>query len=68
MILDRACRVESDPLSPIRRAWDKLAFDGVHPAVEDLPRIADIKRYLAVRGLLVLGAAVLVAVALWLAR
>ena len=67
MVLDRACRVENDPLSPIRRVWDKLAFDGVHPAVEELPRIADITRYLAVRGLLVLAAAGLIAVALWLA-
>jgi para-nitrobenzyl esterase len=42
MILDHTYQVENDPLSPIRQAWDELAFDGVHPAVEDLPQIADI--------------------------
>lgn len=68
MLLDRNFRVENDPLSPIRRAWNKLPFDGVHPAVEELPRIADITHYLVVRGSITLGAAGLIAVALWLAR
>jgi para-nitrobenzyl esterase len=54
MILDRTCRVENDPLSPIRRAWDKLAFDGVHPPVEELPRIADIKRFFVLWALVML--------------
>lgn len=64
MVLDRACGVENDPLAPIRRVWDKLAFDGLHPAVEELPRIADIGRYLMIRGLLALGGLGLIAVAL----
>ena len=66
MILDRPCRVENDPRSPIRRVWDELEFDGVHPAVEDLPRIADITRYLAIRGALGLGSAAVVGLILWL--
>ncbi len=66
MTLDRTCRVENDPLSPIRRAWDRLAFDGVHPAVEELPRISDITQYLAVRALCGLGVAAALGASLWL--
>lgn len=70
MILSRKPRVENDPLSSIRRTWDELPFDGVHPACEEMPQIADITRYLAVRGVLGLAVAVLVGAAtrLWLVR
>lgn len=66
MILSRKPRVENDPLSSIRRTWDELPFDGVHPACEEMPQIADITRYLAVRGVLGLAVAVLVGAATWL--
>lgn len=42
MVLDREHRVENDPLAPIRRVWNGPAFDGLHPAVEDPPRVADL--------------------------
>ena len=55
MILDKSSAVQNDPLSAIRQVWNSLPFDGVHPAVDELPRVADILQFLAVRGLGAIG-------------
>jgi para-nitrobenzyl esterase len=66
MILDRTSAVQNDPLSTIRLAWNMLPFDGVRPAVEQLPRIADIRRYLMVRGVLLILSGALVGILFWM--
>jgi len=65
MFLDRTSRVQEDPFTVVRQVWNSLPFDGVSPAVEDLPRIADIKRYLVVRAVLAVTGMVLVGILLW---
>jgi para-nitrobenzyl esterase len=65
MVLDRTPVVRDDPLPAVRRAWDGLSFDGLRPAVEDLPRIRDIARYLLTRGAGLLGGAGLAGLLAW---
>jgi len=66
MVFDRVYRVEDDPLSPIRKVWNDIKFDGMHPSVEELPRIADIVRYLIIRSLIFLLSVILILVSVWL--
>jgi para-nitrobenzyl esterase len=54
MVLDTTSAVQDDPMSAIRQVWDLLPFNGVRPAVEELPRIADIKWFFALRALVIL--------------
>jgi hypothetical protein len=65
MVLDRTSGVQEDPFSVVRQAWNSLPFDGIHPAVEELPRIADIKRYLVVRVFLAVAGVLLVGILVW---
>lgn len=68
MVLDHAPAVESDPLRPVRVAWDPLPLDGTKPSPQELPRVRDFVTF-AVRWAAVILLAVLllaVAVAGWL--
>ncbi len=49
MVFDNSCALVQDPLGPVRRAWDGLAFDGVRPAIDELPRVADIIWFIVFR-------------------
>jgi para-nitrobenzyl esterase len=54
MMIDCVSQVQCDPYRDLRELWNDLPFDGVRPAVEDLPRIADIKRFYAMWALAIL--------------
>jgi carboxylesterase type B len=42
MIFDTVPHTRDDPSAVVRRAWDSLPFDGLRPAIRELPRIGDI--------------------------
>lgn len=66
-VLDRVCKVQADPLPAVRTAWDALPFDGTRPSPQQLPRIADVIKYLGVRAAAVLlVVALLFVLAVWL--
>jgi para-nitrobenzyl esterase len=60
-VLDRVCEVQADPLPAVRTVWDALPFDGTRPSPQQLPRIADVMKYLGVRAAAVLVVVLLLA-------
>jgi para-nitrobenzyl esterase len=55
MVFDNSCALVQDPLTPVRCAWERLAFDGVRPAIAELPRVTDIIWFIVLRCLVALG-------------
>jgi hypothetical protein len=59
--------VQADPLPAVRTVWDALPFDGTRPSPQQLPRIADVMKYLGVRAAAVLVVVLLLAtLVVWL--
>lgn len=59
LVFDTPCAVIRDPHPAVREIWADLAFDGVRPAITDLPKVRDVLIYFG-WWLLVLGGGMLV--------